>query len=360
MRPTYTSIKPGNTSTMKKLLTLLLALFIFASCQDEEPSTTEPLSSEEALESIDAAASQATEDLIDLVESEGMSAMLDASDYMQDFMDYDLDVRQDDVKNKLLRIVDFFGTKPAERVVSDEEVTGIFVWNASAEEFDYSGESDHLILKFPTEGSTDNNATFTLYSFEFTETDLPTHVELDLTVDHVLMVELYVSVNWSADELPEDGELYLYMNPFGLSVGFNLTDGPGTTLDVSLSKNDEVIASVGLATDTDLLTTLVNEELPIVSGHIAYRAVKLEGTLDMDAFDQAIENQTDPNDAIDMSLVINDAVVGEIIIVLETDEDGYTDYIPYVEFNDGTLVEVEELVESFLLAMEAELEELDI
>lgn len=338
---------------MKKLSFLLITLLILASCNNEE-TPNDPITSDQAIASIEDAAGQMSQDIIDLVESDGLYSIEASADFIFEFMDLGQGNART-TKQRLLDIVKFFATDPASRtdVEEPEMPTGLYEWDAVNEEFvkDDTYEGDDLVLLFPVGESTTNNGRFTLSSFELNADDLPTLVEMDLKVDDVQMVDLYLAVNWSSFGFPEDGELYLFVNPFSLNVGYNLTDGTGTTVSVTLENGDDLIASIGLETSSSLESIFESEELPSVSGHVQYRGIKLEGSVDLAGMDDAFENDQDPNEHFDLALYIDDEKAGDIVLVLETVE-GYTDYYPYIEFNDGTMMSLEDFFEEIGEEME--------
>lgn len=346
---------------MKKLPFFLITLLGLSACQTDEPQD-DTLTNEEAIAAIYDAADLLVEDVIDLIESDGLYSTMVAAEYVYFFSEYGDSFRQDDLKMRLKNLASVFVTKPAARVTTDDPVddfpTGIFEWDDTKEDFVYAGESDFLILKFPMEGSLENNSILTISSVDFSSTGLPELLEVDLTVDGNLMMELYLAANWSQDEYPEDAEVYLYINPFGLSLGFNLTDGLAMTGTVSLSKDDEQIASVGISASNSI-QNFINDVLPIIDGHVEYRGIKLDGTIDLAGMEEAYDNGTDPNEAMDIHLLVDGENVGKMILVLETDE-GYSDYYPFIEFADGELVSVEDLLEDILIEIEAEFEDLEM
>lgn len=341
---------------MKKLPILIIALLFLASCQDDEKN---PLTSDEAIEALQDTGDKAVEDIIDLMSSEGMSSIFMSADYIAYFMDYGSSVRNEgDTKDKILQLFRLFAKAPATRVSTDTAPTGVYSWDASLQEFVFIEDADVLILKFPVGDSGTNNGVFTVNALQLSATEMPELVDVELTVGDEVMASLYLAVNWSQNDYPEEAEINLFLKPFTLTVGFNLSDGLQTTFDALLKKGNDEIASVSLVSSS-LVSAIFNEELPQISGHIAYRNIRLQGSVDLEGVDTAIANETDPNESIDLQLLIKGEVVGDIILVLETNE-GYTDYYPYVEFQDGTQVSVDDLLSDAFDSIEEQLGDISL
>lgn len=343
---------------MKKLPFLLITLLLLGSCVEDEPNTDVDLSSEEAIAALDEASAQIIDDVLDLMDSDGLYMMEEATEYLDYFMDYDVTQRSD-AKNRLQELYHFFVKAPASRVRTDdpnnEEIpSGLFEWDPVNEEFVHDPEYDgtDLILLFPVGDSESNNGKFKLVEWDETDTGLPKSIELYVYADDNLMVELDLDINWSSFDFPEDGEVYLFMKPFTLVAQYNLTDGLETTLNVTLAKGDDQIVSIGLSADGQ---SIFNDKLPEVAGHIEYRWVKLEGSADLEGYEKALNEGEDPNDHIDIDLLIENEVAGSIVLLMETDDDGFSDYYPYIEFLDGELYSLEDYMEDILASLEEEL-----
>ena len=113
------------------------------------------------------------------------------------------------------------------------------------------------------------------------------------------------------------------------------------------------MAAIDLESNLDL----ESEVLPVIEGSVEYRGVKIGGRVDLAGVDDAIFNETDPNEEIDLALFVDGDKVGDIVLVLET-EDEYTEYEPHVVFEDGTEKSLEDLLESIFSTIDSELGEI--
>lgn len=317
------------------------------------------LTSEEAIVAMEDMSDEASQDVIDLASSEGIEATLTMLNFLFESSEFGINFRADSysTKEKALEIARIFVTSPTARVSTDEPEdfpTGVYEWNAQLEDFELVGESDGLILKFPTEASETNNAIFTLSELEFNSDDLPSKIVANLEVDEVTMIDLHYVVNWSNEEFPEVADIYLFVNPFTFDLNFN-AQGETVTLVFTIANGDETIAAI----DLEASGSIDEEVLPVVEGSVEYRGVKIAGRVDLDGLDNAMFNETDPNEELNLELFIEDEKAGDIVLVLETNDE-YTDYVPYVVFADGTQEPLEELLGSIFSTVEDELEALEI
>ncbi len=342
---------------MKKLPFLLITLLFLASCGEDEP-VNDVVSSEEAIAALEDIPAQMSEDLIDLIESDGMYGMMEASYFMDHFLDYSTQARSDRSKDQILGLYHFFVKSPISKARTDDPNTdetpsGLFEWDSVNEEFVYDPNYDgtDLILLFPVGDSETNNGKFKLVEMTETDTGLPESVELYVYIDDNLMVELDLDIDWSSFDFPEDGEVYLFLKPFTLIAQYNLTDGLETTLNVTLAKGDEQIVSIGLSANAQ---NIFNDELPKIEGHIEYRWVKFQGSVDLQGMEEAYESGNDPNEYLNIDLKIEGEKVGALVLILETHDD-YTDYYPYIEFLDGELFSLDDYMENIIASLEEEL-----
>ena len=130
------------------------------------------MTSDEAKLEINTLASQASEDVIKLTESQGVKGALDLLNLLEDF---DFNARRNHeatVREKLHSIAQHFVYGPSARVTTDddaftfEDIKGLYVWNAETQDFDKS-DSDFFIVQFPAEGAEINNAELKISNLEF-------------------------------------------------------------------------------------------------------------------------------------------------------------------------------------------------
>lgn len=338
---------------MKKLLIVsLTVLFVLSGCQNDDEQTID-LNSDEAKAVVDGAASSLADDVISLVESDGVNELMHLAQLLDD---YSLIAGRKSqtawTKDRLKTITQYFVNGPSARTGTAEPTTfddikGLYTWNFELEEFDVE-ESDFFIVRFPTEGSTTNNVEFKISNLEFEtvtevwedfvdEYEVPSVIQASLKVDELVIVELSYDVKWTDDAMPEEADIALFIDPFTFILDFKNTFAKSTSLLTSVSINDEVIAAI----DVDVTyETESKEEVNLVEGNVQYRGLKIQGNVDV----REIGSDGNPNDFINLALYSDNSKVGDIIFVLEEDSDGFQDYVPYVQYADGSKDNLEEIL----------------
>jgi hypothetical protein len=343
---------------MKKVLLGLVVVFGLYSCtkKEDEPS----LSADEAKTAITEIAGNFETDIIDMMESEGMSSMTSLFDYTFASSEFgDLSFRKEEHKLRIVEFARIFAVSPAARVGTEtpsDFPTGIYSWNTEEQDFVFVEEASVLILQFPTEGSETNNAVFTLSQLAFDINELPTAIEASITVDSELIVSVDLSANWSVDGLPELVNLTLFIKPFTLSLTIDDTGAKTSKLAASLTNGGTLLAAI------DLKVTYNNtaKEFPnTISGYVQYRTLKVDGSLDLAG--ALMSNSGNPNEFINLIVYVDEVKVGKIIFVEEAYDDGeYSgyDYVPYIKYNDGSMEPLADLFGNALADMETRLEEM--
>jgi hypothetical protein len=336
---------------MKKLpLILLAALLLLASCNNSDEPT---LSSEEAKISIQSMSMDMNDDIIDLMNSDGVASISTFMDYSLASTEFgNLSLRTEEQKIRLLQLVTIFGTGPSARIATETPnvmPTGVYEWNRSEADFVFVEEANALILKFPVGESETNNGIFTLSDLSFDSNGLPTSVEATIKVDGESFMSLSLEANWSEDGLPEMLNLYLLIKPYYISVNFDNT-GANTTLYASIEKLDQIIAAIDLKVNYSSPEKIFPNK---IEGSVTYRDVKIAGTINVLA---ALQNENgNPNEFIDLKVFVKGEKIGKIVFILESDDesnDEHLDYVPYIKYNDGTLESLEDILEELLHGFE--------
>lgn len=355
--------KKSKTQIMKKLLILVVPiLFLLGSCSNEdEPGAG--IGSEEASAMIHSTTSQVSGDITDLAESEGVLSLVHLLDLLEGSSVVNGRTNQQKWTNERIKIIaQYFIKGPAARVGANNEnslanISGLYEWNFETNDFDYA-ESDFFIVRFPTEGSSTNNAEFKISALEMVtltdedgyEEELPSLLDAYLKVDEVTLASLSLDVDWTESALPEKAEVSLYLAPFEFTIGFDGTFELNSSLLVSAKKNDEIITAI----DVDVQFQSSEKIIPaLITGNVQYRQLKIDGNIDLNA----IGLDADPNDFINLALYSGDDKIGDIVFVLEEVEPGYNDYVAYVQYADGTLENLEELLEPVFSEIESLLED---
>ncbi len=342
---------------MKKLLVLLtLGLFVFTSCESDEEKGGD-IDSNEAKALVDNSADAMEQDIVSLVESEGVNAIIDFADLLDGSEVINGRVDQSKwTKERLSLIAQYFVNGPAGRVNVDEptsfdDIKGLYEWNPDIQDFDKEA-SEFFIVRFPAGESETNNAELKISELEFEtiievyedfvdEYEVPSKIEAYLKVDDVTLIELSYLVDWSENGNPEKADIELFVSPFTFSLSFEdaLTK---SSLLTSVKKGDDIITQVDLDVTFEDET---KEEVLLVEGSVQYRSLKIAGSIDP----REIPEDGDPNEYIKLALYSNNDKVGDIVFVFE-EEVG--DYVAYVEYADGSREDLELILEPVLQEIE--------
>ncbi|MCK4661395.1 MAG: hypothetical protein KAT68_00910 [Bacteroidales bacterium] len=335
---------------------LLIAGIIISSCDKEDDDNTANVTEQKQLLTTESA--NVKNDLDEIIETEGVVAvtsLIDLFDLVDPF-------EGDNLKSFKIKTRDF-SLKLRSLITSDvlknatigedgsfnfSEHTGTYTWNFTSQNWDIQLDTpnDKIIIHFPTEGSTSNNATATLHKFEeqmfIDEGDtlyMPTEIEADLYINDTKYIEVDFSATWNDEGIPTSINITVYINPFTFAV--SMTDN-GTSIDASasLKKGSETIMAVG---GTVTFTNADKENVTTVDGYVQYRDVKVAGDVDVASLD-ALEGEDEPTVA-QMNQYINLAVyqvstgvkIGDIEF-FENIEDGETFIDVRIVFADGTTV----------------------
>ena len=353
---------------MKKLLALsILGLFVFTSCQNDDGKNVD-LTADEASKSINASAEQLSNDIVSLVESEGVAAITDFAELLEGSEVIGGRISQKDwTKERLDLIIQYFVNGPAARINNDEptsfdDIKGLYEWNPELQDFEKEA-SEYFIVKFPTEGSATNNAELKISDLQFVtiteidgdivdEYEVPSIIVGYLKVGEETLIELDFEVNWSEEAMPVKADVSLLVKPFTFTIKFDDTFATAASLLSSIYIDEELIIGIDLDVQFEDNT---KEEPVYFEGSVSYRTLKIAGNVDI----REIEEEGDPNDFIDLALYSNDSKLGDIVFVLEEIEGGFEDYVAYVEYSDGSKEKLEEILEPVFTEIEEVFEEFE-
>ena len=133
---------------------------------------------------------------------------------------------------------------------------------------------------------------------------------------------------------------------------FKDTFSKSTSLLTSISQDDNLIVSI----DMDVSYETESKDYPmLIEGNVGYRDLKIGGNVDA----TKIGTDGNPNDFIVLSLYSKDSKIGDIDFILEQNSDGILDYVPYVTYFDGSLENLEKVLNPVFEEMESVLAEFD-
>ncbi|WP_425392819.1 hypothetical protein [Ekhidna sp.] len=346
---------------MKKLLGIsLLGFFILTGCNNDEDREVD-ITSDEAKALVSSSVDKMGDDVVSLIESDGAKAIVDFAALLENSTVIGGRVNEKAwTKEKVDLIIQYFVNGPAARTSNDDptsfdEIKGLYEWNPEVEDFDKSA-SDFFIVKFPTEGSQTNNAELKISQLEFVtirevyddfvdEYEVPSIIVGYVKVDDVTVVELDFEVNWSSIGSPEKADINLFVTPFTFELSFDDTFANSSSVLSRMFFDDDLIMELDLSVEFE---SQEKEEPVYFEGSVSYREIKIAGSVDI----RNIEDDADPNDFIDLALFSGDTKVGDIVFVLEEIEPGFEDYVPYVEYEDGSKDNLEDLLEPVFEDME--------
>lgn len=219
----------------------------------------------------------------------------------------------------------------------DYEVNrGVYEWNATQQVFVKTGTSTIIEIRFPTEGSSSNNAVFRLTDYDEVATPAgdeaysATLIEATLDVDNVKQASLSVDVEYKGDgtDDPKFADISYFVNPYTIDV--DLDDRPTSTSSFSqyLSKGDAKLIGWSLTATYQGVK---------VEGNIS----RLVGTFQLSTaiFKIEINAPADPNQLADLnefikiSISIDGKPAGNVVWVTEV---GATEPTPYIQYTDGS------------------------
>ena len=238
---------------------------------------------------------------------------------------------------------------------------GVYSWNSSKERFVQAGESEFIILNFPTEESQTLNVSLRITEFEEVltldggdEFYQSTRLKADLTIDNALVIDADMAITYNDSGDPTSGNISFQLAPYTFSLVFDDTQSTSVPLIASISENGEIIAGVNT---TVTFKSADKEDINEVSGSIQYGELSIRGNITNTGSDYV-----EPNDFINLKVYQNDAKLGDITFIEGQDDFNETEYIPYIQYNDNSTERLEDLFKNTIIELENffyDLEELE-
>ncbi|MEM9339584.1 MAG: hypothetical protein AAGA66_12695 [Bacteroidota bacterium] len=347
--------------------------FLLLSIACETDETTSSLTSSEASRQLDRIADELSSDIVSFAQSEGLEAMTSFIDLLNTSttlgrLGYQ---RKDGIalaKQQVALINQYFVLGIANLLEGGDDFwdnKGIYEWRFDSNEFELIRTSDTLAIAFPLEESNINNAEFRISEITFKTIDseeYPTLIKATMTINDpeeapFKAINLDFSSEFEMDDSLDKVTIALDVLPFSLTLALNDSQSSTSSLFSQLLLNGENIKTIDASITFDSAEKL---EPALISGMVSYRSLQLIGSVD----DEQLRNSEDgdPNDYIDLDVYIQESKAGHVFFLLEdVVEDGilYTDYIAYIQYEDGETEKLEDIMEPVLNELDELAEELE-
>jgi hypothetical protein len=345
MNPTYKVLTAG-------AMAVLLGL---SACNNDDEKDNGIVAKEKAKTEITSFNNEAAGDLQDLADTEGMDAM-------EDFFNL---VDQDDPFGRIAsdkgKARTFFREKgrefrrvftPASRLngkaLNDEpfdfeENKGVYVWDAQQQIFVLESEANVVEIHFPTEGSETNNAVLTLSEYEeqliedeFDYYYEPTRISASLSVDENEAASLEFTVEYDESGFPTTADVELTVTPFSATLTFDESSANQSSVSFSLLKNQTVLAATSIvAKYSD--SSKSEESLSTIEGYVQFKNLKLQGVVDYQA---ANAEEVNWEEVVQLEMYSGSDKIGDVIFATENEED-----IAYIRYADGSTEKLEDVMQ---------------
>ncbi|MFO0506654.1 MAG: hypothetical protein ACK5X6_07390 [Chryseotalea sp.] len=323
-----------------KLLALLVALtFIATSCDDDK----EPLNKEQAQDAFTSANENFSSAIERMQSNPGFTAIEDLNGLAGS--DNVLPFRQTTPTKKDPRVwarqilaslknIATAGSTSNARTQGEEsfdfsENTGVYEWSSEGG-FTKTANSTIIELRFPTEGSTTNNATFKLFDYDEVATPdgdeaySPTLIDATLSINGTQVAALDATAEYRNDGTDDAifADITYTVGAFSVDLDFNDKAANATSFSQVLREGNNTIIGWGI-TAVYNSAEKIEEDIKSIEGF--FQLINIRFTI---SATQPSSNATDVNDFIKINITVDDAAAGRVVI----GDDGE----PYVEYRDGS------------------------
>lgn len=350
----------------QKLFTIfsIASLLAFSACNNDDEDNGQ-LSKSEAQGKISSFNSSATADLQSLSDAEGLAAvkeffaLVDQDDPFGKIGTDQKKIRTF-LRNKGREFRTVFAPASISGRTNGEEPfdfdgnKGVYEWDAEAEIFVKTDESSIISIKFPTEGSTENNAELQLTAYaeelitdEFGSSYEPTELEARVLVNNVEKASLELGITYDDGGFPVAADITLSVAPFSANVSFDNTGSTTSSLSVSLTKSGETL--VGTSITVKYSNSSKSEEsLTTIEGYVQLKNMKVQGLVDL-----TNENAETLNDIVKLAVYIDNKKIGDVVFetIDGTDE-------PYLKYADGSKEKLDTVFQPVVAELESLAEDL--
>jgi hypothetical protein len=357
---------------MQKLLSLAaLALIVgfLSSCSKDDDNGNQ-LSRNDAKAKLDALNDETTADLEDLADADGFTALRSLFDLTE--LDDPFAGRTTSDKQKIrnyfrkkgneLRTIFIKKTDSNGRINNEEPFDfnahkGVYVWDFQNEVFVKTGASTIIKILFPTEGSTTNNAELQITAYtevEFYDSEWqeiyyePQVIQASLKVAAEEVASLDLNIDWDEDGFPLAADITVELVPYTGNLSFDVSASTSSTVSAFVKKGTETLIATSVTVNYSN-STKSEESIETIEGYVQVKDVKLQGEVDVDGMDHS--SNGDPNDYVHLALYSDNVKLGDIIFV-EEEVDGYDEWVPYLQYADGSKEALEDILEPIVDQLE--------
>ncbi len=340
---------------MKKLIAMmlmLLSVFVISCNKDDDDDKLSPAETKTALEALNTDMAGYLDELQDAEGIAAMEALMSLPD------PFDNPTKSTEHSSALITMQNLltpaYYTKTKLALSSelfpwDENKGYKYVYNGTY--FNrISGTANQIIIEFPTEGNSPNDATITIYNYgEVAITNdgytdyYPTALEADLVISSIEYVDIDFSASWNANEEPEALSINVYLNPFTFTGTFNNT-GTTASADFEIDYEETLIFAAGV--DATFETTNWDNPPLTIGGYVQLLNVKVVVDANFANIMDILEGETESTDfealfaevnaEFDAYITVDGTRAASIILVWD---DSWTEPQPEMivfEFTDGS------------------------
>lgn len=352
----------------KRILPLFIALFtlVFVACEKDEEN--KELTTEEAKLALTTASVSVEAEMTEMQNHQAVKAMESlenlGSPIGTDFMLFSAQQVKSGLKNPVEALK--ANKKKEGEQQTFAELVGTYTYNASVDKWEpqYGTPSDKIIFIFPTEGSTTNNAVWTIHNWEQTEITYQdwgmtysymetTKLVSDILVNNEKVLDLNFTATWSTDGEPESIDYTFEATPYLQQINLR-NSGENAEFAVYFKKSDVTLASFSLQA-----TMGAEGEPSSISGHAQYGTIKVAGEVNFAGM--ASLEETMVTSVEDFMAKLNEHIKVEVVTFPENQKigdlqfdfvEGAMEPTVVIVFADGTKEPAEQYLDGILEQLE--------
>lgn len=351
-----------NVNIVMEKWIFLIGLVVMFSCDSVEDETSK---AEDAQSVIAQNSFELEENVIEMVQSTGLEALLDLID-LWDVVDIESEsgvfarnIDREEVEKELFQLTRAF----TPRITCDDNTySGIYEWSSLEQDFLLINEDvEYMEVRFPIEGSNVNNAVFSISEIvflDFEEDDdvddvYVTKITSEMIVDGVLVASLNLNFGYNDMQFFDDADVDLYLAPFDYKLEFTDSEEKQTSLSASVHRDEQKLMYADILVIYEDFDKYYEES---VEGEINIHDLSLAGTIDIKGLDEEVfEGTPDLNEYFTLEVLHEGESIGEINVNSSEEEFEFV-----ITYEDGTSESLSDLFEESITEIENILLELEL